>query len=495
MTNPEHYIFSSKTVSEVDQRAIQQENIPGFTLMKRAAAFGFHQAERYFSDANSIMIFCGSGNNSGDAYLLGCLAIEKDIKTKVITLCDTLRLRNDALKAFNEYQSLDGEVLEWDSQIDIDCDLIIDGIFGIGINRNVEGKFLQAINKINDSKVPVLSLDIPSGLNANSGEVMGSSIKADVTTTFVGRKKGLYLNQGPLMSGWIEYSNLSIPEICFENAEIELEIVNRSLLEQYLKPRTRNSHKGDFGHVLVIAGNHGMGGAARITSESALRTGAGLVSVITRPENVAIISKTTPEIMAHSADDRSDKISELFKKADVIAIGPGLGTDPWARDLFDAALNSEKQLIIDADGLNLLADSPTKKDNWILTPHPGEAARLLRCLNPEVQEDRLASLEKLIDKYGGVTLLKGNNTLVGAAGEIPFVVTAGNPGMSTAGMGDLLTGIIAALCSQFKQVNPKILAALGAYIHALAGDQAAKSGERGIIATDLFGELKDIINP
>lgn len=495
MTNPEHYIFSSKTVSEVDQRAIQQENIPGFILMKRAAAFGFHQAQRYFSDANSIMIFCGSGNNSGDAYLLGCLAIEKDIKTKVITLSDTLRLRNDALKAFNEYQSLDGEVLEWNSEIDIDCDLIIDGIFGIGINRNVEGKFLQAINKINDSKVPVLSLDIPSGLNADSGEVMGSSIKADLTTTFVGRKKGLYLNQGPLMSGWIEYSNLSIPEVCFENAAIELEIVNRFLLEQYLKPRKRTSHKGDFGHVLVIAGNHGMGGAARITSESALRTGAGLVSVITRPENVAIISKTTPEIMAYSADDRNDKISELFKKADVVAIGPGLGLDSWAKDLFDAALNSEKQLIIDADGLNLLADSPTKKDNWILTPHPGEAARLLRCLNPEVQEDRLASLEKLIDKYGGVTLLKGNNTLVGAAGEIPCVVTAGNPGMSTAGMGDLLTGIIAALCSQFRQVNPKILAALGAYIHALAGDQAAKSGERGIIATDLFGELKDIINP
>ncbi len=194
-------------------------------------------------------------------------------------------------------------------------------------------------------------------------------------------------------------------------------------------------------------------------------------------------------------ESHRDKISELFKKADVVAIGPGLGLDSWAKDLFDAALNSEKQLIIDADGLNLLADSPTKKDNWILTPHPGEAARLLRCLNPEIQEDRLASLEKLIDKYGGVTLLKGNNTLVGAAGEIPCVVTAGNPGMSTAGMGDLLTGIIAALCSQFKQVNPKILAALGAYIHALAGDQAAKSGERGIIATDLFGELKDIINP
>ena len=171
------------------------------------------------------------------------------------------------------------------------------------------------INKINDSKVPVLSLDIPSGLNADSGEVMGSSIKADLTTTFVGRKKGLYLNQGPLMSGWIEYSNLSIPEVCFENAAIELEIVNRFLLEQYLKPRKRTSHKGDFGHVLVIAGNHGMGGAARITSESALRTGAGLVSVITRPENVAIISKTTPEIMAYSANDRNDKISELFKKS------------------------------------------------------------------------------------------------------------------------------------------------------------------------------------
>ena len=238
-----------------------------------------------------------------------------------------------------------------------------------------------------------------------------------------------------------------------------------------------------------------MGGAARITSESALRTGAGLVSVITRPENVAIISKTTPEIMAHSADDNSDKISELINKSDVIAIGPGLGIDRWAKDLFNKAIESEKQLIIDADGLNLLADCPTKRDNWILTPHPGEAARLLGCLNPEIQEDRLTSLKKLIEKYGGVILLKGNNTLIGAEEEIPFVVTAGNPGMSTAGMGDLLTGIIAALSSQFKEVNPKTLTALAAYIHALAGDQAAKSGERGIIATDLFKELKHIINP
>jgi len=373
--------------------------------------------------------------------------------------------------------------------------LIIDGIFGIGINRNVEGEFLQAINKINKSKAPVLSLDIPSGLNADTGEVMGSSIKADVTSTFVGRKKGLYLNQGPIISGCIEFSNLSIPDKCFKNATIELEIVNQSLLKQHLKPRNRSSHKGDFGHVLVIAGNHGMGGAARITSESALRTGAGLVSVITRPENVAIISKTTPEIMAHSADDKSDKISELINKADVIAIGPGLGIDRWAKDLFNKAIESEKQLIIDADGLNLLADRPTKRDNWILTPHPGEAARLLGCLNPEIQEDRLTSLKKLIEKYGGVTLLKGNNTLIGAEEEIPFVVTAGNPGMSTAGMGDLLTGIIAALSSQFKEVNPKTLTALAAYIHALAGDQAAKSGERGIIATDLFKELKHIINP
>ena len=495
MTNPEYYIFSSKTVSEVDQRAIHQEDIPGFILMKRAATFSFQQLERYFANANSIMIFCGSGNNSGDAYLLGCLAIENQIKTKVITLCDTAILRDDALKAFNEYQALDGEVFDWSNQIDIDCDLIIDGIFGIGINRNVEGEFLQAINTINKSKAPVLSLDIPSGLNADTGEVMGSSIKADVTSTFVGRKKGLYLNQGPIISGCIEFSNLSIPDKCFKNAKIELEIVNQSLLKQHLKPRNRSSHKGDFGHVLDIAGNHGMGGAARITSESALRTGAGLVSVITRPYNVAIISKTTPEIMAHSADDNSDKISQLINKADVIAIGPGLGIDPWAKDLFNKAIESEKQLIIDADGLNLLADRPTKRDNWILTPHPGEAARLLRCLNPEIQDDRLTSLTKLIEKYGGVTLLKGKNTLIGAEEEIPFVVTAGNPGMSTAGMGDLLTGIIAALSSQFKEVNPKTLTALAAYIHALAGDQAAKSGERGIIATDLFNELKHIINP
>ena len=495
MTNPEHYIFSSKTVSGVDQRAIHEMSIPGFELMKRAAEFSYQQAEKYFPNMNSIIIFCGNGNNSGDAYLLGCLAISNNIKSKVVSLCDTESLKGDALQAFNNYKSLEGEVSGWVNDLDMDCDLIIDGIFGTGINRDVEGKYLAAIEKINSSQVPVLSLDIPSGLNADTGEVMGMSVKADLTTTFVGKKKGLYFNQGPRNSGSIEYSSLSIPDECFKTAKTELEIVNHSLIEKCLKPREISSHKGTFGHVLVIAGNHGMGGAARITSEAALRIGAGLVSVITRAQNIEIISKATPEIMAHSIKSDSNEILELIEKADVIAVGPGLGQDQWAKDLFKVALNTDNQLIIDADGLNLLTDNPLKKDNWILTPHPGEAARLLGSTNTKVQQNRLNSLEELNQKYGGVALLKGNNTLIGCSGEIPLMVTAGNPGMSTAGMGDLLTGIIAGLCSQFRQQDPQTTAALGAYIHGLAGDRAAVSGERGIIATDLFKELKAIINP
>jgi len=495
MSISEQYIYDPSTVAEVDNRAIHEFSMPGIELMEKAAAYAFQCSQECFPNIDSIQIFCGSGNNAGDAYLFGCYAIDHGITTSVIYLSNPKTLKGDAYSAYQRYKAKEGKLIQWHENININSDLIIDGIFGIGINRPVKGIFLKAIESINQDSTPVLSLDIPSGLSGENGKIMGSSVRADLTITFVGKKIGLYINDGPKVNKRIKYSNLDIPEVCFEKARPILEEINESHISQILRQRKKDSHKGNFGHVLVVGGNHGMGGAVRITAEAALRTGAGLVSVITTSENAQTILKIRPEIMTHALESDHKNLPHIIDNVDVIAIGPGLGQDQWAMGLYDAVLESNKPLILDADALNILAKNPQQKEDWVLTPHPGEAARLLACSNSEIQSDRLKSLKNLCDGFGGVVLLKGQNTLIGRKAAIPHMISAGNPGMSTAGMGDLLTGIISGLYAQFRDQDLQLLTSVSALIHSTAGDRAARSGERGIVATDLFVELKDLLNP
>ncbi len=495
MSISEQYIYDPSTVAEVDNRAIHEFSMPGIELMEKAAAYAFQCSQECFPNIDSIQIFCGSGNNAGDAYLFGCYAIDHGITTSVIYLSNPETLKGDAYSAYQRYKAKEGKLVQWHENININCDLIIDGIFGIGIDRPVKGIFLKAIELINQNSTPVLSLDIPSGLSGENGKIMGSSVRADLTITFVGKKIGLYINDGPKVNKRIKYSNLDIPEVCFKKARPILEEINESHIAQILRQRKKDSHKGNFGHVLVVGGNHGMGGAVRITAEAALRTGAGLVSVITTSENAQTILKIRPEIMTHALESDHKNLPHIIDSVDVIAIGPGLGQDQWAMGLYDAVLESNKPLILDADALNILAKNPQQKEDWVLTPHPGEAARLLACSNSEIQSDRLKSLKNLCDGFGGVVLLKGQNTLIGRKAKIPHMISAGNPGMSTAGMGDLLTGIISGLYAQFRDQDLQLLTSVSALIHSTAGDRAASSGERGIVATDLFVELKDLLNP
>ena len=495
MSIAEQYIYDPSTVAEVDNKAIHEFSMPGIELMEKAAAYAFQCSQECFPNIDSIQIFCGSGNNAGDAYLFGCYAIDHGITTSVIYLSNPKTLKGDAYSAYQRYKAKEGKLIQWNENININCDLIIDGIFGIGINRPVKGTFLKAIELINQNSSPVLSLDIPSGLSGENGKIMGTSVRADITITFVGKKIGLYINDGPKVNKRIKFSNLDIPEDCFEKAQPILEETNESHISQILRQRKNDSHKGNFGHVLVVGGNHGMGGAVRITAEAALRTGAGLVSVITRSENAQTILKIRPEIMAHAIESDHKNLPHIIDSVDVIAIGPGLGQDQWAKGLYDAVLESNKPLILDADALNILAQNPQQKEDWVLTPHPGEAAEMLATTVKEIQSDRLKSLKKLCDAFGGVVLLKGQNTLIGRKATIPHMISAGNPGMSTAGMGDLLTGIISGLYAQFRDQDLQLLTSVSALIHSTAGDRAARSGERGIIATDLFVELKDLLNP
>lgn len=272
-----------------------------------------------------------------------------------------------------------------------------------------------------------------------------------------------------------------------------VEIINHEKIKTWLKPRAKETHKGQMGHVLVIGGELGYSGAPRMAGEAALRVGAGLVSIATHPENAFAMNADRPELMCHGVI-HPDELMPLVDKANVIVLGPGLGQSAWSYDLWRTAIAQEKRMLVDADGLNLLAKKPRQCDSWVLTPHPGEAARLLNTTTQVIQQDRLAAAQEVVKCYGGVCVLKGAGTLIVSAHQSPVMCDKGNPGMASAGMGDILSGVIGGLMAQ--GIPLADAAQLGVYLHALAGDLAATdSGERGLIATDLLPYLHQLCNP
>lgn len=269
-------------------------------------------------------------------------------------------------------------------------------------------------------------------------------------------------------------------------------VLKKSDFAKYLKPRNKESSKGDFGHVLIVGGDYGFSGAVRMAGEAALRVGAGLVSVATRPEHALALNIARPELMCHAIATATE-LEPLLSKASTVVIGPGMGRSAWAQKLLYLVLKTEKNVVVvDADGLNLLAEKPSYKENWILTPHPGEAARLLKKSVQEIQADRASAVKELQNRFGGVCILKGAGTLVLGADGVPAICEAGNPGMATAGTGDILSGVIGGLLAQ--KIPLLDAAKFGVLIHAMAGDLAARQGERGMVATDLYPYLRQLVN-
>jgi hydroxyethylthiazole kinase-like uncharacterized protein yjeF len=274
---------------------------------------------------------------------------------------------------------------------------------------------------------------------------------------------------------------------------LKAELLDWNQAKQWLPRRLRNTNKRDYGHVLVIGGDYGMGGAVRMASEAALRVGAGLVTVVTRAEHVPVVNCARPEIMCYQARDE-EELAKLTQRATVIIIGPGLGKSDWAKMLFSAVLSKDIPKVLDADALNLLSLNPAKSENWILTPHPGEAGRLLNKTTFEVQENRFAAIQELQNKYGGTLVLKGSGTLVQTPTTEAKMCPAGNPGMATGGMGDVLSGVIGGLLAQ--NMSLQHAAECGVLVHSMAADLAAHNGgERGLLATDLMSYLRELVNP
>jgi hydroxyethylthiazole kinase-like uncharacterized protein yjeF len=484
-------IYSVATVGEIDRAAIEGAGIAGYTLMTRAGAAALSEARRCFPEAKRWQVVCGAGNNAGDGYVVARLAASEGIVVSVVALVDPETLQGAAALAYVDFVSEGGTVLRWSGQLDSEADLVFDALLGSGLVRDVDGDFALAVAAINAHTANVVALDLPTGLHGDSGAVMGFAVRADLTVTFVGLKAGLFLRNGRDYCGRLAFADLGIPAKCRQSSQSEFRRIDDDHLQRSLPPRRRTAHKGDFGHVLVVGGGAGMPGAVRLCGEAALRAGAGRVSIATDPGHAAHIVSTRPELMSHGISS-VEELQPLLDIADVIAFGPGLGRSSWAQDLVVALSADERPSVWDADALNWLAEAPAKCPNRVITPHPGEAGTLLGLQAAEVQTDRLAALGKLVDRYGGVAVLKGSGTLVSSTSGAAWICTAGNPGMAAPGMGDVLTGIIAALIAQ--GLTPEEGAAIGVEVHARAGDRAVEQGERGLLASDLLAQLRGVIN-
>ena len=515
-TLPDHYtclpqaLYTGQSVREMDHCAIKNHDIDGFELMNKAARFSFHALVKEWPNTKNLAVLCGSGNNGGDGYIVAALAKKRGWHVQVLFASPPKNLKGDALSAY--HLCLEEKVAcnafsktKFHSFCKNDDTIIVDALLGTGLNCDVQGLYSEIIKETKQQTCPILAIDIPSGLAANTGQALGITIRADLTATFIGLKLGLFTGSGRHYSGKIVFSDLGLESDMFAHIT---PVANRLDLESLLTNlahRPRDAHKGSCGHAMIIGGDLGYGGAIILAATATARMGAGLTTVITQEVHRSAVLSSIPEVMIHTSQNMQD-IEQLLNKANVIVIGPGLGKSAWSEKMLLAALNSQKPLVIDADALNLLSDrfsslidlDSLKKANHVFTPHPGEASRLLRTFKGKftsttIQENRIAALKELHQKWGGNFLLKGSGSLVcSTSGEISLC-PYGNPGMASGGMGDVLSGLIGGLMAQ--GFDPTYALQLAVCLHAKAADIASyECGERGLLAGDLIPIARQLLN-
>ncbi len=490
-------------------RAAMDSGIPGYTLMTRAAAAALEHLRARWPTARRLLVLCGMGNNGGDGLVLARLAAAAGLDPQVRLLAVPERLTGDALLAWRDLQDTEVPVIvgpdqALDGQALAAVDVVVDALFGIGLVRPIEGAYAGVIRAVAGQGLPVMALDVPSGLCSASGQVLGCALRADLTITFVERKIGHYLGVAQDYVGALHLERLGIEAVLAQEAPGALaRLLPAALLEQVLQPRSRVAHKGSHGHLLVVGGAPGMAGAVRLAGEAALHAGAGLVTVATSPAHAELVNIGRPELMCHGVGS-GEALAPLLARADVVVAGPGLGREAWATEMLGAATRSQLPLVLDADALNLLAAEGDDGAQWlassgrptVLTPHPGEAGRLLGRGTGEVQADRLGAHQSLVDRYGAVVVLKGAGSLVGAPGWMPHLCDLGNPAMAVAGMGDVLSGVLGGLLAQDIGGDAFESTCAGVLVHAMAGDLAVRrqGGERGLLAGEMAPLIRECLN-
>lgn len=462
-----------------------------FELMQRAGEAAFNHIRACWPEKKHWLILCGHGNNGGDGYIVARLAQSAGLQVTLIACEGTKALPEEAQQAREAWLAAGGEIhapeTPWPDQLEV----IVDALLGTGLNRAPGEHYARLIEKANRASAPVFAIDIPSGLVAADGTAPGAVMDAAHTLTFIALKPGLLTGKARDYVGQLHFHALGL-DAWLSGQAAPIARYDASALARWLPPRKPTSHKGDHGKLVIIGGDSGTAGAIRMTGEAALRAGAGLVRVLTHKDNLTPLLTARPELMAQELSEQA--LDEALKWADFIVIGPGLGQRDWGKDALEKVKKSAKPMLWDADALNLLAITGDKRQNRIITPHPGEAARLLNVKTSEIESDRLLAARNLVERYGGVAVLKGAGTLIASeAGEVA-IADVGNAGMATGGMGDVLSGIIGSLSGQ--KLSLYDAACAGCVAHGAAAEAVSlRLGTRGMLATDLFSELYLFVNP
>ncbi len=498
-------VYSRASILAIEERVIGGDSEIAFELMRRAGTAAYRLMLERFPEARRIQVLCGSGNNAGDGYVLAALAeAESEATGKRIEVLRVGRLPKSGHAAWHAYkmaQEAGVSIVQAKETngIVFEADLVVDALLGTGVGGALRSSFAEAIQAINASPAKILSLDIPSGMNPDTGSAEGVIVQADATITFIGAKRGMVTGGGKAATG-----SLVVDRLGLSDADYDAHPGHRQFrwedVRTWLPRLEADAHKHQFGHLLVIGGDFGMGGAAIMAAQSALRVGTGLVSLMTRPEHIAAALAVCPEVMVIGVSEYPQEILEA-QKPNALLIGPGLGEGEWGERLLQAVAEVDVPMLADGSALTLMGEQlgarRVNKPNKlaVITPHPGEAARLLGCGTRDVSEDRFTATAELCHKMEAVTLLKGAGSLIadahGDESDISICVQ-GNPGMATAGSGDVLAGIIGGLLAQGR--TPMEATLCGTCLHAASGDLAARDlGQRSLNATDILSRLPELL--
>ena len=507
-------VVTADEMREIDRKAIEEYGIPGVVLMENAGRGAADAIEEFIldKDIDHILVVAGKGNNGGDGFVVARNLVNRGIECEVCLAGKKAAVRGDAKVNLDTAEKMGIEIIEiYDSVSDLEAlikrsGLIVDALLGTGLNQEVSGFYRGVIEAINFSDLPVVSLDIPSGLDSTTGHILGTAVEADVTVTFCLPKIGAVIYPGAENVGELILVDIGAPSQLLKNDELKTAIILDEDMEDLLLPREADSHKGTYGHLLVVAGSTGKTGAAVMTGDAALRSGSGLVTVAAPASVNDILEVKLTEVMTEPLLSRNgefldreslEQLLNIAEDKDAIVLGPGISRAPETGDLVRELLVALKApAVIDADAIWHIAEDKEilKKceEHLILTPHPGEMAKLLGVSSKDVQDDRVGISRKFAEEYGCWLVLKGARTVIAAPDGNVYINTTGNPGMASGGTGDVLCGMIGSLLGQ--GYTPPEASIAGVYLHGYAGDLVAdEKGEASLIATDIIEKIPEVM--